>query len=64
MHKFLVLVNTFSYTPDPTNPHDHVAVTLTTNTPDLTELLTTMENYLRATGFCFKGHLEIVEDES
>jgi hypothetical protein len=37
-------------------------VRITTNQVCLSEILATMESYLKASGFVFDGHLDIVED--
>lgn len=56
-------MHTFSYTPDPNNPHDHISVTVSTQTPSLAELLEAFESYLKATGFHFDGVVDIVEED-
>ena len=39
-------------------------VTVTTDAVSLSEILGTMEDFLRGCGFVFDGHLEIVEEET
>lgn len=56
-------MHTFSYTPDPSNPHDHVSVTVSTQTPSLEELLEAFESYLKANGFSFEGVVDIVKED-
>lgn len=57
-------MHTFSYTPNPQNSYDHTSVTVSTNTPSIEEVLQSFEKYLRATGFCFDGVVDIVYNES
>lgn len=52
-----------SYTPDPTNSHDHIQVDISTEAVSLDDLLEAFERYLKATGFSFSGHIDIVEEE-
>lgn len=54
----------FSYTPDAANPHDHVRASISTDAEDLSRVVAAMEAYLKACGFCFEGHLDIVEDDA
>jgi len=56
-------MHTFTYVPDPENHYDHISVTVSTNTPSLEEVLQAFEQYLRATGFCFEGVVDIVNDD-
>lgn len=53
----------FTYTPDADNPHDHMKVGISTDAEHLVSVLSAMEAYLKACGFCFEGHLDIVEED-
>lgn len=56
-------MHTFSYTPDPDNPHDKNTVSISTNADNLLDLVEAFERYLKATGFVFDGQLDIVKED-
>lgn len=56
--------HTFTYTPDPENPHDHIRSVIETDGEMLEEVLEAMEIYLRAAGFTIDGELDVVKEKS
>ena len=56
-------MHTFTYTPDPQNPHDHATVVVSTSAPSLPDVLAAFEAYLLASGFRFDGQLDFVNDQ-
>lgn len=58
-------LHTFSYTPDRTNDHDQIMVTIQTQSSQLEHVLQAMEAYLKAAGFVVDGRqLDLVNVES
>lgn len=55
-------MHTFTCTPDPENPYDHVKVTVETKTPMLAEVVSAFKSYLKAAGFVFEGNLDFVDE--
>jgi hypothetical protein len=49
---------------DPKNPHSITEVTMEVQAEDLPSIIEEFELFLKASGFCFDGHLDIVEEES
>jgi hypothetical protein len=56
-------MHTFTKTPDLDNRFDHTEVTIRTRTENLHEVVEAFEGYLRAAGFHFDGHLDLVDDD-
>lgn len=48
---------------DPDNVYDVTTVSMTVDTVSLPDMISEFENFLRAVGFVFNGHLEIVEED-
>jgi hypothetical protein len=57
--------HTFSYTPDPSNPHDLASVEVASSAVQLEKVIQAMEAYLLACGYVFPDncHLGYEEDE-
>lgn len=57
-------MHSFTYTPDPTNPHDQASITISVPADsNLETVLRAMEGYLLACGFVIDGTLDVVGDE-
>jgi hypothetical protein len=46
----------------PFTSHDRTIITFEVDDPDLTEILTEFELFLKGCGFHFKGHLDFVDE--
>ncbi len=57
--------HTFTYTPNPDNPHDQTSVEVESTAESLHKVIEAMQAYLLAAGFVFPRdtHLDLVEDE-
>lgn len=54
----------FSYTPNPTNPHDQASINISVPPgANLETVLRAIEGYLLACGFVIDGSLDVVEDD-
>jgi hypothetical protein len=55
----------FTRTPDPSNDADHTTVNIRVNNDDVTyhTLIEEFERFLKACGFVFNGHIEMVDLE-
>jgi len=53
----------FIKTKDAENRYDISSITIEVDTPDLLKIIEEFEVFLKACGFHFDGHLDIVEDE-